>query len=145
MAGNAYRFEKLAGRPSASRYISLERSNWPNLSCLLRRHYYLVRQLSRTQRTSQSRSGSSTEGQPVLLGKEVYPLLSGSQFSGHHISEHSIEADPKKVERILNWLTPKSATEVQAFLGLVRYIADFLPLLADHNFYVDSVNSQDRG
>jgi Reverse transcriptase (RNA-dependent DNA polymerase)/RNase H-like domain found in reverse transcriptase len=53
-------------------------------------------------------------------------------FLGHHISKRGIEADPTKVERILNWPTPKSVTEVRAFLGLVRYITDFLPLLADH-------------
>jgi RNase H-like domain found in reverse transcriptase/Reverse transcriptase (RNA-dependent DNA polymerase) len=61
----------------------------------------------------------------VLFCQEV-------DFLGHHISEHGIEADPRKVKHILNWPTPKSATEVRAFLGLVQYIADFLPLLADH-------------
>jgi hypothetical protein len=53
-------------------------------------------------------------------------------FLGHHISERGIEADSKKVECILNWPIPKNATEVRAFLGLVRYVADFLPLLTDH-------------
>ena len=36
------------------------------------------------------------------------------------------------MEHIVNWPVPKSSTEVWAFLGLVRYIANFLPLLADH-------------
>ena len=40
-------------------------------------------------------------------------------FLGHHISSHGIEADPKKVERILNWPVPKSSTDVRVFLGLV--------------------------
>ena len=53
-------------------------------------------------------------------------------FLGHHISKRGIEADPRKIDCILNWLVPKSATEVHAFLGLVRYIADFLPQLTDH-------------
>ena len=61
----------------------------------------------------------------VLFCREV-------DFLGHHISECGIEADPKKVDCILNWPIPKSATEVCAFLGLVWYIADFLPQLADH-------------
>lgn len=52
-------------------------------------------------------------------------------FLGHHISIRGIEANVKKVERIVNWPTPKSSTDVRAFLSLVRYIADFLPLLAD--------------
>ena len=40
--------------------------------------------------------------------------------------------DPRKVERIINWPIPKNSTEVRTFLGLVCYVADFLPLLADH-------------
>ena len=60
-----------------------------------------------------------------LFGWEV-------DFLGHHISVQGIEADPKKVKRIINWPIPTSAMDVRAFLGLVRYIADFLPLLADH-------------
>ena len=51
---------------------------------------------------------------------------------GHHISARGIEADAKKVDRIVNWPVPKTSTEVRAFLGLVRYVADFLPKLADH-------------
>ena len=53
-------------------------------------------------------------------------------FLGHHISTRGIEADNKKVDRILNWPQPKSTSEVRGFLGLVHYIAAFLPSLADH-------------
>jgi len=53
-------------------------------------------------------------------------------FLGHHISRRGLGADPKKVKQILNWPKPKSATEVCAFLGLVRYIANFLPKLANY-------------
>ena len=51
---------------------------------------------------------------------------------GHQISAHSIEADNKKAEKIVNWPIPKSATEAQSFLGLVRYLADLLPSLAEY-------------
>jgi hypothetical protein len=51
-------------------------------------------------------------------------------FLGHHISQRGIEADTKKVERIMNWPQPKTSTNVRAFLGLVRYISKFLPDLA---------------
>jgi hypothetical protein len=50
-------------------------------------------------------------------------------FLGHRISQEGIES---KVDKILNWPTPKSATDVRSFLGLVRYIATFLPNLAEH-------------
>ena len=53
-------------------------------------------------------------------------------FLGHHISICGIEPDPKKVEQIVNWPVPTSMTEIHGFLGLVHYIADFLPLLADY-------------
>lgn len=53
-------------------------------------------------------------------------------FLGHHISTSGIEADNKKVNIILNWPQPKSFSEARGFLGLVHYIASFLPALADH-------------
>src|ERR1700677_4438282 len=53
-------------------------------------------------------------------------------FLGHHISAHGIEADNSKVECIINWLKPTKAKHVQAFLGLIRYIANFLPALGEH-------------
>jgi hypothetical protein len=53
-------------------------------------------------------------------------------FLGHRISQQGIEACSSKVDKILSWPTPKSATDVRSFLGLVRYIAVFLPHLADH-------------
>ena len=53
-------------------------------------------------------------------------------FLGHHISAWGIEADTKKVNHILSWLVPISATETHGFLGLVCYLAAFLPSLTDH-------------
>lgn len=53
-------------------------------------------------------------------------------FLGHHISGVAIEANSGKVDRVLQWPVPKSATDVRAFLGLVRYIAAYLPQLAEH-------------
>jgi RNase P subunit RPR2 len=53
-------------------------------------------------------------------------------FLGHHISAKGIEASTEKVERILNWPRPKSAKQVRQFLGIVCYIAAFLPQLAKH-------------
>ena len=53
-------------------------------------------------------------------------------FLGHHISVWGIEADTSKVACILNWLAPQSAKHIWQFLGLVQYIAAFLPTLAEH-------------
>jgi hypothetical protein len=51
-------------------------------------------------------------------------------FLGHKISQAGIEADDKKVVKILEWPVPKSSGDVRAFLGLVRYLNAFLPRLA---------------
>ena len=51
-------------------------------------------------------------------------------FLGHKISQNGIEADPSKVEKILDWPVPKNTKEVQRFLGLVKYLSAFLPCLA---------------
>jgi hypothetical protein len=53
-------------------------------------------------------------------------------FLGHHISASGIEADASKVKRILDWPVPKSNSDVRTYLGLVRYLDQFLPNLADH-------------
>ena len=53
-------------------------------------------------------------------------------FLGHVISESGISADPRKTDKVLNWPQPRSALNVQGFLGLTRYLSAFLPALAEH-------------
>jgi hypothetical protein len=53
-------------------------------------------------------------------------------FLGHHISACGVEPSTSKIECIINWPTPKNATEVHSFLGLVRYVSSIIPHLADH-------------
>lgn len=53
------------------------------------------------------------------------------EFLGHVIDRDGIHPDPKKVEKILAWPTPRSATHVRQFNGLTHYLAKFLPHLAD--------------
>ena len=62
---------------------------------------------------------------------------------GHHISVHGIKEDSKKVNHILVWPVPKSATETHLFLGLVWYIAAFLPALADHTGVLMELTTKD--
>ena len=52
--------------------------------------------------------------------------------NGHHISAQGIEPNKSKIQKILYWPVPTNPTEVQTFLGLIRYIAVFLPKLMDH-------------
>ena len=39
-------------------------------------------------------------------------------FLGHMVSKDKIIVDPKKVEAVLHWERPKTATEIYSFLGL---------------------------
>ena len=51
--------------------------------------------------------------------------------------------DLKKADHILAWPQPKSATDVCAFLGLVCYLAVFLPSLADHTGTLTELTTKD--
>jgi hypothetical protein len=64
-------------------------------------------------------------------------------FLGHHISAHGIEPNSLKVERILNWPVPQNATNVQSYLGLVRYVSTFLPKLADYTSVLTPLTTKD--
>ena len=42
-------------------------------------------------------------------------------FLGHVISEYGIATDPKKIESVKNWPTPKNLKDLRSFLGLCSY------------------------
>ena len=65
------------------------------------------------------------------------------KFLGHKISARGIEADSKKVEAILAWPRPRTATLTRSFIGLVRYIAAFLPGLAEHTAALGDLITKD--
>ena len=47
------------------------------------------------------------------------------RYLGHIISEEGISVDPKKIEAIMNWTTPRNKTHVRYFMGLARYYRIF--------------------
>jgi len=60
----------------------------------------------------------------ILREKQLYGNLSkyafwleSVDFLGHIISGQGLPMDPKKVEAVEKWPTPKSVTEVRQFLG----------------------------
>ncbi|KAI7151490.1 hypothetical protein KC349_g9431 [Hortaea werneckii] len=48
------------------------------------------------------------------------------EFLGFIISTTGIKMDPKKIQSIEEWPTPKTVTEIQAFLGLANYNRKFV-------------------
>lgn len=55
------------------------------------------------------------------------------QFLGHVVSKNGIQPDPKNVKSVQDWPTPRSATEVRAFLGLCSYYRKFIRNFAHHS------------
>ena len=55
-------------------------------------------------------------------------------YLGHIVGGGELRIDPSKVEAIVNWLTPKTVTEVRSFLGAAQYwrkfIANFSAIVA---------------
>ena len=65
------------------------------------------------------------------------------RFLGHRVSAKGIEADERKADRIKHWPQPTSTKQVRGFLGLIRYLAIFLPKIADHTTILDELTKKE--
>ena len=46
---------------------------------------------------------------------------------GHIIDDRGIHADADKMQHIREWRRPRTFNDVQCFLGLVQYLAHYMP------------------
>lgn len=53
------------------------------------------------------------------------------RFMGHLLTPDGLKADPAKVEAIVDMPPPTDVKGLKRFLGMVNYLAKFLPLLSD--------------
>ena len=68
-----------------------------------------------------------------LREHKLYAKLSKCDFYrdrihhlGHIISTEGISVDPKKIEAIMNWPTPRNVIDVRSFIGLAGYYRRFI-------------------
>ena len=67
----------------------------------------------------------------TLRGAKCHIGMTTVQYLGHVFSAGGMSPDPKKVQVVLDWPTPTSATEVRQFLGLVSYYRRYIQHFAN--------------
>jgi Reverse transcriptase (RNA-dependent DNA polymerase) len=64
----------------------------------------------------------------LFLSKKKVDLYSERmECLGHIIDDRAIHADAGKMQRVREWRTPRTYNDVQRFLGLVQYLAHYMP------------------
>ena len=71
--------------------------------------------------------GHFTDFNLKIKHKETYFFQSSIVFLGHVLSKNGISPNPEKADKMKDWPVPKSAKEVQSFLGLASYYYRFIP------------------
>lgn len=64
-------------------------------------------------------------------------------FMGHLLTSVGLKPDPTKVEAILEMPPPTDVKGVTRFLGMVNYLAKFMPLLSDMNQSLRKLEDKD--
>lgn len=76
-----------------------------------------------------------------LSSKKCDILSRKADCLGHIVDDRGLHADTDKMSRIRNWHKPRNYNEVQQFLGLVQYLAHFMP---DVTAYTAPLSSMTR-
>ena len=66
-----------------------------------------------------------------LSPKKCILLQQSVPFLDHVVSAHSVSTNPKKIEAIHTWPSPRTAMDMKSFLGLCSYYRSFVPGFTD--------------
>eukprot|EP00795_Rhopilema_esculentum_P013641 gene13641-4539_t len=70
--------------------------------------------------------------QNIKLNKDKFKFKCDEvSFIGHTLTQNGLKIDPAKVEAITKMRKPKDVAGVQRFIGMVKYLAKFLPRLSE--------------
>ena len=68
----------------------------------------------------------------IKLNKDKFKFKCDEvSFIGHTLTQNGLKKDPTKVEAITKMSKPKDVAGVQRFIGMVKYLAKFLPRLSE--------------
>eukprot|EP00795_Rhopilema_esculentum_P002969 gene2969-1223_t len=68
----------------------------------------------------------------IKLNKDKFKFKCDEvSFIGHTLTQNGLKIDPAKVEAITKMRKPKDVAGVQRFIGMVKYLAKFLPRLSE--------------
>lgn len=70
--------------------------------------------------------------QSITLNREKFEFKCNEiDFIGHVLTSDGLKVDPRKVEAVQNMPRPQNVADVQRFVGMVKYLAKFLPDVSD--------------
>jgi len=68
-----------------------------------------------------------------LLPKKLNLYADKIKFLEHTVFSEGLEVTTATVDKITEWPVPHNMRDIKAFNGLVNYIVEFIPCLADHS------------
>ena len=81
----------------------------------------------------------------VFNSKKCHIKQSCVSFFGNIYTPEGIKPDPDKVRDIRNMASPQSKEDVQRFLGMLMYLSQFIPQLADRTYSTVSSRRTSHG
>ena len=79
----------------------------------------------------------------LFLSKDKIDLYSVHlDCLGHIIDDEGIHVDMDKMRSIRDWPTPRNYNDIQRFVGLVNYVAQFMPDITSYTSPLTGMSSQ---